>query len=134
VLGALNGNFFRPIGPQWQVVQAEEHAREQAEQRYAMLTSSESVTDRLQGTQLPRQMERPDEKIIEALNQTLLYYSNVNVRLSAIQTMIHFADNPKVREYLIRAIPFQTDPLVQLALAEVMLALKDKRAVEEIRR
>lgn len=132
ILGVFSGNFFRTEDRGVALVENAEENLEM-EERYAMLTASESASSRLQGIQLAKKMEQLDNRIIEALNQTLLHDSNVNVRLSAIETMLHFADNPRVRENLIRAIPHQTSPIIQMTLAEVMIALKDKRAVHEIR-
>lgn len=132
ILGVFSGSYFQPQADHRLVLNNEDEVKEM-EESYARLTASESATDRLQGVQMAKEMKYLNDRIIKALNQTLLHDKNVNVRLSAIETMLHFADNPKVRENLIRAIPFQTSPLVQMTLAEVMLALKDKRAVHEIR-
>ena len=134
LLGLASGLFFQPAPIVPASLTLEEEMGKTTRESYAKLTSSSSASDRLLGLQMAKQLERPDDRILEALNHTLLYDENTNVRLSAIETMIHFSDNPQVRENLIRAIPYQTSPLVQLTLAEVVLALKDKRAVEEIRR
>lgn len=132
VLGVFSGTFFRN-GDRDLVFLEDKQQQLQVENSYVKLTSLESASDRLQGIQMAKKMEQLDNRIIEALNQALLHDRNVNVRLSAIETMLHFADNPKVRENLIRAIPHQTSPLIQMTLAEVMIALEDKRAIHEIR-
>jgi len=54
--------------------------------------------------------------------------------LTAVEALALYADHPKVREALVQAIVRQESPLVQLALAEVMLDLNEKRAVEPIRK
>lgn len=100
---------------------------------YAALTNDRSALDRLQGTQMSRKLPELNDQIIHALNKTLLFDPNVNVRLSAIETMVHFADNPHVRELLISAIPFQTAPIVQLTLAKVMAEWQEKAAADPIR-
>ena len=102
------------------------------EQTFVALKNDNSVSERLKGVQMVRQLENPNEVIIKALNKALLYDPNVNVRLSAIESMLFFADNPKVRTNLIQAIPLQTSPLVQLALAEAMLILQEKSAIDEL--
>ncbi|MCB0629410.1 MAG: HEAT repeat domain-containing protein, partial [Lewinella sp.] len=134
IMGVFTGGFFRSTSAEDSLVSRIEGEQEQKKRDYYAQLTSHSVTDRLQATQIAKQMEQLDDKIIDALFQTLIRDENVNVRLSAIETMLHFTDNPKVRESLIRAIPYQQAPLVQLTLAEVMTALKDKRAIEEIRR
>lgn len=130
-LGVLMGGLFRPTSPGDQL--SRQVATEERENYFAQLTSH-SVTERLQATQMAKKMEQLDDQIIDALFHTLIEDENVNVRLSAIETMLHFVDKPEVRIRLIRAIPYQQAPLVQLTLAEVVTALKDKRAIEEIRR
>ncbi len=100
---------------------------------YAALTNEHSALERLRGTQLSRELPELDEHIIHALHQTLLNDPNVNVRLGAIETMVQFADDPRVRQFLISAIPHQVSPLVQLSLAKVMVEWQEKSAIEEIR-
>lgn len=88
----------------------------------------QSAIDRMKEIQNIKEVKSPDEKIFKALNEVLLRDPNINVRLSAIETLVHFAGNPKVREYLIEAIPVQDSPLVQVALADAMLLLHEKRS------
>jgi len=134
LLGLFSGALLWPEQSESPLAQLEKITSGEENDPYATLTSSASVTERLQGVQMIKQMDELDNRIIEALNQTLLHDDNVNVRLSAIETMLHFSENPRVREKLIRAIPYQTSPLIQMTLAEIMIALKDDRAVEEIKR
>jgi hypothetical protein len=77
-----------------------------------------------------KELPQLNRKIIEALNQALLKDPNINVRLSAIEAMLHFADHPQVRQNLIEAIPYQTSPIVQLTLAEVMIELQETKSKE----
>jgi len=56
---------------------------------------------------------------------------NVNVRLSAIETMVLFSDMPEARTYLIEAIPHQRSSIVQLELADVMIMLEEKESADE---
>ena len=103
-----------------------------SKQTYVALKNTNSASERLRGIQMVKTMEEPNDLIVTALNQALLFDPNINVRLSAIETMVQFAEAPKVRENLIRAIPQQTSPLVQLALAEAMIELEEKSAVDEL--
>jgi len=102
-----------------------------------MLTmlEKESVSDRLQAVSLTNDMENVDgkRKIIEALFKTLNNDRNVNVRLQCLEAFYPYADSPKVREGLILSIQHQSDPLVQMALAELMVSLQEKRSVEPLK-
>lgn len=90
-----------------------------------------SVSGRMKEIQLVRKMENPNQRILEALNKALTEDPNVNVRLSAIETLLYFAEDPTVMEILIKAIPHQSSSLVQLELAEVMIQLEEKRSADE---
>lgn len=88
----------------------------------------QSVSGRMKDIQLVRKMDNPTTKILNALNKALCNDPNINVRLSAIESLVYFAHEPAVMEILIKAIPRQTSPIVQLELAEVMVQLEEKRS------
>lgn len=93
-------------------------------------TNTSTSIDRISEIQRITEGNKLNNTIIEALNQALLKDPNTNVRLSAIEAMLHFADNPVVRKNLILAIPHQESPIVQLTLAEVMINLEEKGSAE----
>ena len=99
----------------------------------AMLENS-SAAERMKAVQGAQDLTGLDESVLDALTRTVNDDPNVGVRLMAVNALAHYAASPKVREALIRSIVRQKSPLVQLALADVMLALNEKRAVEPIRR
>lgn len=99
----------------------------------AMLENS-FAAERMKAVHFAQELSGPDEAVLDALARTANEDPNVNVRLTAVEALAAYADNPRVREALVHAIVRQESPLVQLALAEVMLALNEKRAVEPIRR
>jgi hypothetical protein len=70
-----------------------------------------------------------DKEVIDALLATLDNDPNVNVRLSTLDALTHLAGHPEVREGLIRSIVTQESPLMQSAIADVMLKLQEKRSV-----
>jgi len=95
---------------------------------FAKASPQHSASTRMREIQRVKDVKRPDQKIFEVLNDVLLHDPNINVRLSAIESLLYFADHPKVREYLIQAIPHQDSPLVQVALADAMIILHEKRS------
>jgi hypothetical protein len=97
----------------------------------AMLENS-SAAERMKAVYFAQELSGPDEAVLNALVRTVNDDPNVNVRLTAVEALALYADRPKVREALVQAIVRQESPLVQLALAEVMLDLNEKRAVEPI--
>ena len=99
----------------------------------AMLENS-SAAERMKAVQYAQDVTEPDESVLDALARTVNDDPNVGVRLMAVNALAHYAACPRAREALIQSIVWQKSPLVQLVLADVMLALNEKRAVEPIRR
>jgi hypothetical protein len=97
------------------------------------LISQSSATDRLKAVGYTSELQQADERVIQALLFTLNHDENVNVRLVTVEALFRFADEPAVREGLVRSIAQQESPLVQLALADVMVAPARKRSVAPLR-
>ncbi len=133
MLGMASGVILWPEKQARGIADIEQNLNSDQAVDWVALTSAQSTTERLMSIQQIRERAELDDQIVQALGEVLMHDENENVRLSAIETMLYFADNPKVRENLIRAIPYQSSPLIQMTLAEVMVALNDSRAVNEIR-
>ncbi|MEL6865297.1 MAG: HEAT repeat domain-containing protein [Bacteroidota bacterium] len=97
------------------------------------LLDKESASERLRAVSLTQEMPEVSQQVAEALLKTLNNDENVNVRLSTLEALFPYANDPKVREGLIRSIPQQDSPLVQMALAEMMVALQEKGSIEGLR-
>ena len=97
------------------------------------LLENSSATERLRAVEYTKDIEHADEKVVEALLSTLNNDSNENVRLVTLEALVPLASNPKVREGLVQSIVKQDSPLVQSALADVMVKLQEKRSVKPLR-
>jgi len=91
-----------------------------------------SATERLKAVSLTGKMDDASKKVTNALIKTLNEDDNVNVRLAALEALKPYAGDSSVREALIRSISRQESPLVQMSLAELMVALQEKSAVKEL--
>lgn len=98
------------------------------------MLEKESATDRLKAVSLSEEIEGPSKKVTEALFKTLNADPSVNVRLAALDALHHYAKSPTVREGLVRAIAQQDSPLVQVALAELMVSMQEKSSVKELKK
>lgn len=98
------------------------------------LLDKDSPSDRLKAVNLTSEMPDASTKVTEALIKTLNNDENVNVRLATLEALYPYASHPQVREELIRSIAVQKSPLVQMALAEVMVALQEKRSVKNLKK
>ena len=85
------------------------------------LLEQPKATDRLRGVDFGARLDRPDRPVVTALVDTVARDPNVNVRLAAIDALAPVASEPSVRDALIRALPQQDAPMVQIALADLLL-------------
>ncbi len=94
------------------------------------LLEQNSANKRLEGVSEANKIGRVDDQVINALLRTLNMDPNVNVRLAAIESLTNYVENPKVRQGLIQSIPNQESPIIQVTLANLMLALEEKKSIE----
>jgi len=98
------------------------------------MLEKESATDRLKAVSLSEEIQGPSKKVTDALFKTLNSDPSVNVRLATLEALLNYSKSPSVREGLVRAIPQQDSPLVQMALAELMAKLQEKSSVKELKK
>ncbi|MBO0939595.1 HEAT repeat domain-containing protein [Fibrella sp. HMF5335] len=96
--------------------------------------SETSASERIQAVNQSFEMTQADQATTQLLINTLNFDANVNVRQAACQALTHFEHEPGVREALIQSLSIQTDPNVQITLIEMLVAIKEKRAVQEMQR
>lgn len=134
MVGLAAGYFLRPGGSgagDDQIDQLSQQVSELQEMMMLSLLEKGSATERLKAVNLTQEMGEASRKVTDALIQTLNQDENVNVRLAALEALKPYATDSSVREALIRSISRQESPLVQISLAELMVALQEKSAVEE---
>lgn len=108
--------------------------RELKETLVLTMMQQSSPVERIKAVNMISDFDKADNQIIKSLIGVLNNDSNSNVRLLALDALIRYSSVPEVREGLIASIGNQTSPLVQLRLAEIMLALNEKRAVPEFQK
>lgn len=98
------------------------------------LLAKDEVTDRLKAVSYTYDLDQSSKKVIDALITTLNEDNNINVRLAAVEALQHYGQEPMVREQLVKSISIQESPLVQVALAECMVTLKEKTSIDELQK
>jgi hypothetical protein len=96
------------------------------------LLDRQSPSSRLEGVSWSTQVERPDPELLSALSDTLNHDNNVNVRLSALDALEKFSGDASVRKMLVNAIRQQDSPLVQIALIDALVHIRDNSATGEL--
>ncbi len=97
------------------------------------LLQNPSASQRIRAVSYSYEINRVDKKVIDALFTTLNEDPNVNVRLVTLEALVEFSDLPVVREGLVRSISLQESPLLQSAIADVMVKLHEKSSVPSLK-
>ncbi len=97
------------------------------------LMQQQSASERLQGVSWAYRVEPSDTEVLSQLLTTVNQDSNVNVRLAAVDALHAFGSSPVMRSAIVQAMSKQTAPLVQIALIDLLVDLKEKQAAPELR-
>lgn len=108
--------------------------KEMKEMMMLALLENPSASERIRAVSFTEELPDVNDKVIDALLVTLNRDDNDNVRIMTLEALATMADNPKVREGLVASITQQESPLVQAAMADVMVALQEKKAVDRFKK
>ena len=117
-----------------QTVNDSEEVEDLRAQLVMSLIEQPSASKRLQAVNEVNKLSEVTERIIQALLKTLNHDPNANVRLAALESLIQYVELPEVREGLATSIAHQDSPLVQIALADLMVNLQETGAIESMKK
>jgi anti-sigma factor RsiW len=92
-----------------------------------------SSSDRLMGVSWAENVPQPAQPTVDALVRTLNEDRSVNVRLAAVDALYLFAGRPGVKKGLVESLASQSSPLVQVALIDLLVSVREKRALESLK-
>jgi hypothetical protein len=121
-------------GPDSEVVALRQEVQEMKELLLATQRPSASASDRILAVSQEFETESPDDDILQALISTLNTDPNVNVRQAACESLFRFRNEPQVRQALIASLKIQKDPNLQITLIDMLVQMKEKRALPEMNR
>ena len=132
--GFVGGYFLKGPSQDKSVTELTQQVVELKEMMMLSMLEKESATERLKAVSLTSDMDQVSKKVTDALFKTLNGDENVNVRLAALDVLMNYAKDSQVRAGLIKSISVQDSPLVQVALAELMVTLQEKKSVTELKK
>jgi hypothetical protein len=97
------------------------------------LLGKSSATERIQGIGYSASVDNPSDTTLAALIDALDNDPNPNVRLAAVDALYLFRNKPGVRESLVKSLAVQTYPLVQVALIDFLVEVREARAAEALK-
>ncbi len=97
------------------------------------LLDNSSASERLRGVSLSARLDHPDERLLESLLKTLDSDPSSNVRLAVVDALYLFRDHASVRQRLSDSLARQASPLVQVALIDLIVSLRERRAADALK-
>lgn len=131
--GVAIGNWIS--NNQQQAKEMAELKQQVEENRRVMLTMMEnqqSASQRMQGLSVAYEMDKPDDEIVKVLVKTMNEDPNSNVRLAAMDALGKFSNETNVRGALIQSLSSQKDPVVQIALIQLLVKMKEKGVIKQL--
>lgn len=93
-----------------------------------------STSERLQAIALVAPSPAAGDQLLEALLERVAQDPSTEVRLSAVEALYLFGSEPDLALRLETSLQRQDRPVVQLALVDLLAALRERRAAEALRR
>jgi len=135
VAGVLGGHLLWRSGSNGgELAELRQEIRAMRQTVAVSLLQQTSASERLRGVNWSYRLEQPDPEVIAALVRTLKYDQSVDVRLAAVDALRRAGRDPAAREGLVEALERQESPLVQLAVIDLLVDLRERRAAEPLSR
>jgi anti-sigma factor RsiW len=136
IVGAFLGGRYIDRGPsaaEGQLAAMREELHSTRQLVALSLLQQQSASERLQGVSWSTRVA-PDPQVLDALQHTLRYDSSVDVRLAALDALSRYGSRPDVSRGLVESLDSQQSPLVQVALIDVLVELRESRALAPLKR
>lgn len=134
IIGVFAGNGFGSNKYEKQLSSLNTQMTDMQEMMMVSMLKESSVSDRLKGIQMSNELVTTNKTVTDALFMTLNNDESTNVRMAALNTLSVYANDPVIREGLIGSILKQESPLLQMALAELMVDLQEKKSIEPFKK
>ncbi|MEM8893812.1 MAG: HEAT repeat domain-containing protein [Bacteroidota bacterium] len=131
IMGFALGWFFNSPS-QSSMVALTSQVNQMQEMMMLTLIEQPKAQDRLKAVNISLELSSADNTVINALVKTLQMDENTNVRLAALEALAAKANYPEARQALIESIAYQENPLVQIAIAELMVEIEARDAKPEL--
>jgi hypothetical protein len=96
------------------------------------MLQQQSAVDRLQGVTWASRVEQSDMEVLGALLRTINEDPNIDVRLAAVDALNEFSKSPVARRGVTQSLAKQTSPLMQIAVIDLLVRIRERSAVGPI--
>ena len=92
------------------------------------LMDNQSASKRIQGVNYIEDFAQPDEDILKALTDRMLYDANTNVRMAAVEALYNYTTSELVKKAFVNALGKEKNPSVQIAIIKNLVRIQEKKA------
>jgi hypothetical protein len=117
---------------EFQLAAIESEMRATKQLMMALIENRQSASSRMEGVNVALTIQSADDDVVNALVKTMNEDANTNVRLAALDALSKFQQEPAVRSSLVQALGTQKDPVVQIALIQLLVKMKEKGVVNDL--
>jgi hypothetical protein len=90
------------------------------------------ASDRMETILTAATIQKPDERVIDGLINSMAFDPSVNVRLNALNTLYAHSDQEVVRAGVLACLPKETNALVQVSMIDFLVGSKAREAKPEL--
>ncbi len=128
------GSLFQQRKVDESIAQLQDETTQMKQTAMLSLMENQSASKRIQGVNYIEEFEQPDEAIIQALANRLLYDENDNVRMTAFEALIKFTSSESVKTTFIEALEKEKNPSIQVAIIQALVQIQEKKAAEPMKK
>jgi Putative zinc-finger len=88
--------------------------------------------DRMETILTAATIQKPDERVIDGLINSMAFDTSVNVRLNALNALYSHSDQEVVRAGVLACLPREANALVQVSMIDFLVASKAREAKPEL--
>lgn len=135
VVGAAIGRSFAPIYvPMDEIAQLKNQVEELQRSVIDRTLTGASASERLRVLQTSTvQSDKLDDNLVKILLHSLNADDSPNVRYAALDALAKYIGHEHVRHALVKSLELQTEPIIQIALINVLANAGEKTAIAPLR-
>jgi len=137
ILIVAGGTLFlvkSSIAQKQELVRLQEELKTTKQLMLDQLQDDQSASQRMLGVYAANTLSTSDDEIIDVLAKTMESDASSNVRLAALEALSRFYQEPKVKKLLIQSMSNQKDPVIQIALIQLLVEMKEKSILSVLER
>ena len=121
------GSLFQQRKVNEDIAQLQDETNQMKQTTMLSLMENQSASKRIQGVNYIEEFEQPDEAIIQALANRLLYDENDNVRMTAFEALVNFTSSEIVKTTFIEALEQEQNPSIKWPSFKLWFKSKRKK-------